>query len=610
MHSLRLRLLVSHSALVLLLGIVMSAAIASFAALGRGVDRVLEGNYKSISAAQQMQEAISMDLLAFGELLNHEPEQAMARFEKAARAFDIGKRSADSAVNEPNEPEILAKIDSLRQRHREEIRAAFSKDGAAAAFEVDKSELVPELEIALNELIKVNQDAMQRESDKVKAMVQIAAFRSAGIAGLALLAALALTIALSRSFLKPLKLLTERSQEIGAGNLDVRVDLNRSDEMGALASSFNEMAGRLQEARLKEQRQLERAQKLTDQALESLFDPVIVSDSKGQIIHLNQAAEDLFGPSPDEPRLPIIKHHGDKLIVEAIDRTLAGKGVSLNEDAALIPLRVGEEDRIYRIRVNRMVADDGHLLGTVTVLEDITRLKELDRMKTEFIGVASHELRTPVTSLLMSVQLLEEGAVGSLTDSQKQVVAMQRQDLMRLEGLMQELLDLSRIEAGQHPPRLEVCTVGDILNEPINNLQVMADAKQIALEIPKVPYLQVLADPSQIGRVLVNLVGNGIRHTPSGGRVKVTAVPNADQVIFSVEDTGDGIPRDYLDRIFDRFVQVPGATGGGAGLGLSIAQNIVKAHGGRIWAESEMGKGSTFKFTLPLASGASGEHSS
>lgn len=610
MHSLRLRLLVSHSALVLLLGIVMSAAIASFAALGRGVDGVLEGNYKSISAAQQMQEAISMDLLAFGELLNHEPDQATARFEKAARAFDIGKLAADSAVNEPKESEILARIDALYKRHREAIGAAFSKDGATAAFEADKAHVVPELEIALNELIKVNQDAMQRESDKVKAMVQNAAFRSAGIAGLALLVALALTIALSRSFLKPLKLLTERSQEIGAGNLDVRVELNRSDEMGALATSFNEMAGRLQDARLKEQRQLERAQKLTDQALESLFDPVIVSDSKGQIIHLNQAAEDLFGPSPDEPRLPIIKHHGDKLIVEAIDRTLAGKGASLNEDAALIPIRVGEEDRIYRLRVNRMVADDGHLLGTVTVLEDITRLKELDRMKTEFIGVASHELRTPVTSLLMSVQLLEEGAVGSLTESQKQVVTMQRQDLMRLEGLMQELLDLSRIEAGQHPPRLEVCTVSEILNEPINNLQAMADAKQITLEIPKVPYLQVLADPSQIGRVLVNLVGNGIRHTPLGGRVKVTAVPDADQVIFSVEDTGDGIPRDYLDRIFDRFVQVPGATGGGAGLGLSIAQNIVKAHGGRIWAESEMGRGSTFRFTLPLASGASGEHSS
>ena len=166
---------------------------------------------------------------------------------------------------------------------------------------------------------------------------------------------------------------------------------------------------------------------------------------------------------------------------------------------------------------------------------------------------------------------------------------------------MQELLDLTKMEAGIVHPNIARTAPENMIRSAANQVQVAADERGVGLRIKLDPNLQPIeVDGSQIERVLINLANNGIRHTPEGGSVVLQARQESDQVIFSVADTGEGIPDAYLSKIFGRFVQVPGATGGGAGLGLAIAQNIVKAHGGRIWAESKLGAGSTFSFTLPL----------
>ncbi|HLV79743.1 MAG TPA: ATP-binding protein, partial [Chthonomonadaceae bacterium] len=258
-----------------------------------------------------------------------------------------------------------------------------------------------------------------------------------------------------------------------------------------------------------------------------------------------------------------------------------------------------EAERTYRLRATPM-HDERVLLGAVAVLEDITHLRELDRLKTEFISVASHELRTPVTSLLLSVQLMQEGAAGALTPPQQEIVAAQREDLERLERMMRDLLDITRLEAGVMPPRFEIARPQELVAAAVEAVTAQAEAKGICLagdapaDLPP-----VRADRAQIQRVLVNLISNAVRHTPEGGRIAVSARAEGNMVAFRVQDTGAGIPKEYLSRIFERFVQVPGATRGGAGLGLSIARTIVGAHGGAISAESEPGQGSTFTFTLP-----------
>jgi signal transduction histidine kinase len=201
--------------------------------------------------------------------------------------------------------------------------------------------------------------------------------------------------------------------------------------------------------------------------------------------------------------------------------------------------------------------------------------------------------------MLLSVELLQEGAAGDLTPAQREIVEAQKQDVERLDHLMRELLDISRLEAGSAPPRFELVKPEDLLKSAFQSTKAQAAQKGISLEIAKVPDLQpVRADKSQIGRVLVNLITNAIRHTEPGGKVILRASASGDQVTFAVEDTGSGIPKEYQENIFERFVQVPGATGGGAGLGLSISRTIVQAHGGKMWVESEPAKGSTFSFTL------------
>ena len=215
--------------------------------------------------------------------------------------------------------------------------------------------------------------------------------------------------------------------------------------------------------------------------------------------------------------------------------------------------------------------------------------------------MASHELRTPVTSLLLANQLLEEGAAGELGPDQKEIVRAQGEDLKRLERMMRDLLDVTRLEAGVTPPRFEIVAPHELAQGALDAVAAQASSKNVVLTADIALCLPAIrADKAQISRVLVNLLNNAIRHTPSGGKVTVSATLDGESMLFRVEDTGVGIPQEYISRIFERFVQVPGATGGGAGLGLSIVQTIIKSHGGSITARSEPGTGSTFTFMLPL----------
>jgi len=599
-----MQLLVSHLLLVLLLGIVLSAAISSFVALGHSVDRVLEGNYESIVAAEEMRAALAGDEESLTYFFAGRKDEARYMSKAANADFGNGFDQARGSINNRAEDETVARIEVSYRTYRDTLERVFSSppDSARSIYLIELGPLQKQLELNLAELTRINQEAMFRESNHAKMLVSAAAVRSLTWTGVTLVVAIALTILLSRSLLRPLQSLTKKAAAIGAGDLSVRVQWKRADEFGALGETFNEMADKLVEARDKDQRRIQKAKKMVDQALESLYDPVIITDSKGHIVHLNKAAEGLFGPSPaNAPRIPIVDHVGDQRIVRAINKAVKQDAVSDSEDeATLIPLQVAGTNRTYRLRANPIKSDDGSTLGSVAVLEDITHLKEVDRLKSEFISVASHELRTPVGSLLMSVELLEEGALGELTPSQKEVVALQKQDLERLERLMHELLDITKLEAGTSPPRFQMIPVFDLAQGALQATRAAAEKKEIGLMMDVSKDLKpVRADRSQIERVLVNLISNAIRHTPAGGHVKVRAASEGNQVTFTVEDDGEGIPKEYLGQIFDRFVQVPGATSGGAGLGLAIAYNIVKAHGGNIWVESELGQGSAFHFTLP-----------
>lgn len=589
------------------MAIVMSSAIGRFFGLGRSIDQELQGTFSAILLGQKMKESLVKQEQAFTSLLSG-GSRARENYDQSWQTFV----DAQDALEADARNGLLRRAQAVHVEADDYHRLAvdlFAKAPSLPPTQVRamyRSEIAPaltKLNLDLESIQRFNQKAIQEANSRAKMRAERAALSSIWQLGIALILAILLAVRMIRVALTPLEEVADQAEAIGSGDLDHRISVRRNDEIGAVARSLNAMADSLSEMRAREVRRLKRAEQMSDAALEHLYDPVIVSDAQGRLVYLNHAAEGLFGPTPATPRAPIIEHIGDRRIVRAIHNAIQDR-ISAGEDpTTLIPLQVQGADRFYRLRASPMKDGQGQLLGSVTVLEDITHMRELDRMKTEFIGVASHELRTPVTSMLLGVQLLEEGAAGPLTPEQAEIVHAQRDDLHRLEGLMSELLDMTRLEAGSTPPRFELIPPRDLLSVAHHQSATTAEEKGIALGIDVDDDLPVVrADRSQIGRVLTNLISNAIRHTAPGGRVQLRAAKGQNQVTFSVEDTGSGIPKDYLEHIFDRFVQVPGATGGGAGLGLSISRTIVQAHGGDMWVESEIGHGATFHFTLPTES--------
>lgn len=616
MRNLRVQLLASHLTLVALMVVMMAGAVVNFMRLGRSIDHILKDNYKSVIAAQSMKESLERIDSANSFYIAGQAARARKQFEEYAPHFEAASETEANNITEAGEKDISDDIGGhLWPRYRDDTRRLLyghppmSDEAARWYFFSNLQPQFVHLKQRAQDVLDLNQQAIQSADQRAKSEAARASRLGITMTAAALVLALFFALRMIGASLTPLRSLARQAEEIGAGHLNQRIELHREDEIGNLAASFNHMAESLREARRKEEERLHRAERMSDEALESLYDPVVVTDGEGCVIHLNRAAEGLFGSAQRAAGRAVSQVIDDPRVARGVERAIRQERVSAEEgESAFVTLTAAETERTYRLRVTPMRDSDDTLLGAVAVLEDVTHLRQLDRLKTEFISVASHELRTPVTSLLLSVQLMEEGTVGALTVEQQEVVAAQRQDLERLQRMMGDLLDLTRLEAGVEPPRFEIIPPGELVEAAVKSVQPQAEGQHIALsyEVPlELP--PVRADRAQITRVLVNLLSNALRHTPESGSITVRARPAQGNVAFEVEDTGPGIPKEYLPRIFDRFVQVPGATRGGAGLGLSIANTIIRAHGGDIRAESEVGQGSVFTFTLPAVWRAEGK---
>ena len=568
-----------------------------------------------MQAAHEMSSALRAEETAFALLANGEVGEARASYTIASANFDSGFSVASQLAKTPAERRLLEKVAADSAQTRKEAAALFQDKPAEMRREAQllfQQKLRPELKDTRDlteSLLTAGRVAIVQDNDAAMANARAAFWRSVGITISATAAAIIIALTMVRRILTPLSQLTKHAESIAAGDLSPNTIKAHQDEVGALAASFNDMVLKVAEARQMDAKTIRRLERISETALESMYDPLIVTDVHKRIIRINKAAEAIFGPVPEMPRKPVDEHISDPRILKAIDRAVTADHTSAGEDeGSQVHLALNGERKTYRLRVTPMKGSHDQVVGSVTVLEDITHLKVVDQMKNEFIGVASHDLRSPVTSLILANHLLKEGVAGPLTPEQVEVIESQTVDLERLERLMRDLLDVTKLESGAAPPKLEPTPVLELAKHPVENLKIQAKKKgvELRLEVPAgLP--PVSADPLQIGRVLTNLIGNAIRHTHAGGTDLVRAEQGANVVTLSVEDTGEGIPEEYRKRIFDRFVQVPGVPQGGAGLGLSIARKIVQEHGGEMSVDSLIGKGSTFRFSLPIVDSAKAE---
>jgi signal transduction histidine kinase len=271
----------------------------------------------------------------------------------------------------------------------------------------------------------------------------------------------------------------------------------------------------------------------------------------------------------------------------------------------------GGEERYYRPEAIPILDNDKQLTGVILVLQDVTQLRQQEEIKRGVISTVSHQLKTPLTSIRMAIHLLLEEKVGPLTEKQVELLVAANEDSDRLHSILNNLLDISRIESGRAPIDFHAVSPHSMVSEVVESFRRAAQDQGVSLS-PEFPddLPKVWADVTRINHVFGNLLSNALKYTPPGGKITLSAKADEERVQFSVSDTGRGIPSKYLPRIFEQFFRVPDQRKeAGAGLGLAIVKEIVEAHGGTIGVESHEGKGTTFTFTLRRADRISKEES-
>jgi two-component system, NtrC family, sensor histidine kinase KinB len=399
--------------------------------------------------------------------------------------------------------------------------------------------------------------------------------------------------------LHPIKMLADDAKKIASGNLEHRVEWSSRDDFGVVAGEMNRIAVRLRDLRDSEAGRRQMEFQLSDAVLQSIFEPIIVTDAKGHILKLNQAAAEVLGEAAGDRMALTNTPGGDKILSAIRDAISMQKAVAAEGDAAMLPMRIGKQSRSYRLRTTPMRDSEGRLLGTVTTLEDVTTLQDTDRFKTQFISIASKKLRDPLLQLRRGLYALSQGFGGDLLPLQSELVTSASNESEKLNDLMSDLIEVAELDTGKRDLQLERLRPLPMLDEARNRYVDEAAGKQIRVDVKAFADLSVVrADRRAVRTILDNLLSNALRYTPANGEILLTAEEIKDYVQFTVRDSGRGIEADRLSTIFDRFNPFSES---GTGMGLALVRRLVESLGGQIAVESRLGHGTTFRFTLPVA---------
>lgn len=627
--TLRRKILLGFGIALCLVLLVLTWAVINLVRLGSASDSILRENYKSIIAAEVMINAIERQdsaalLLTLG--FTEEADSQFSAFE--VEFLESLARAADNITVE-GEAGIIARIDSVYQRYLQafdelsDLAGSSTTATAAGYYHETVLPLFTEIRNACESLRDLNQSTAYAASAHASGVARRAIWSTLVVGLAAVAVGLVFSLLMSTSLTRPLQALLGATARLADRDYSTQVPVASDDELGRLAAGFNQMAARLHaydEMNLKEVLLQKRR---IETVIENIEDGILVVDRDLRIVNLNGAAAGVFGV---ERQLALGRHFletaRDGRLFSLLRETVeSGAAPELEPDTAILSVGAGEERRYFTFAVSPVegvsggsVAGSGDtagsgpvasVTGAVLLLRDVTRLKELDRLKSEFVMTASHELRTPLAGLEMSVELLREKAGDRLTGQEQELLEAAHSDVLRLKALVSDLLDLSRIEAGRIQLEMGEVDLRDVVEQVSGIFQPQFAEKrarlrgELSADLPP-----VRADAEKVAWVLSNLISNALRYISEGGAVTLGAERSGNVLNVSVADDGAGIPYQYQSRIFDKFVQVAGdSRPGRTGLGLAISREIVRAHGGTIWVESVPGEGSRFTFTLPLARG-------
>jgi signal transduction histidine kinase len=432
--------------------------------------------------------------------------------------------------------------------------------------------------------------------------------------GLSIAASAIISAVMLLLVIAPLRHTARVARRIGQGDLHQRVEWRSKDDLGTIATELNRLAIRLRDLRETESGRRQMEFQLIDAVVRSIFEPVIVTDGKGQVLKLNQAAMELFGlvnaaEGAGVDRMVLASTPGGDKILDAIRAAVSMQRTTTATEgqAALLPMRIGQAERSYRLRTTPMRDSEGKLLGAVTLLEDVTEIAEVDRFKSRFLSVASQKLRDPIRRLRLSLYALTQSHAGELTPLQMELASSAAQEAEQLDDLILDLIEVAELETGRRQLRIEKVRPIDALRDAVVRSRDAAHQKNIDIELlafEDVAWVQ--ADRRALRTILDNLISNALRYTPEGGHIRLGATEQQERVQFFVHDNGRGIETERLPTIFGRFTGDPAS--GGSGLGLALVRRLVESQGGQVSVESRLGAGTTFRFTLPISVAEADRH--
>jgi PAS domain S-box-containing protein len=456
--------------------------------------------------------------------------------------------------------------------------------------------------------------------EEINNMIYRSIVTAAGILGICLV----IVFLLSSRISKPLVYLTESARKLSKGDFSVSSDIqSRSrDEVGVLSETFFKMSKDLRDSYRKleeysktlEEKVAERTAELKqalintaeardriDGIVKSVADGLLVTDIYNRVVLMNRPSEDLLGVRLSEViDRPIDFAIRDEMIRERVKTTLEKKRSGYEFDFEL-PASDPKHPRIMRARTSVMYDKEGRQTGIVTIIHDVTHEREVDRMKTEFISTAAHELRTPLTSIQGFSEIMLTRDDLSEQEKKRFLNYINRQSI-GLTNIVSDLLDIARIEAERGFALNKIpCNIGDILNQVVPYFQEHSQKHQFKVQFPETP-VELVVDKQKMEQVLKNLISNAVKYSPNGGLIRVSGSLMADCFAIAVEDQGIGMSPQQAEKMFDKFYRADASNTAieGTGLGMTIVKYIVEGHGGKIWVDSELGKGTTVRFTIPV----------
>ncbi|MFW6301521.1 MAG: ATP-binding protein [Bacillota bacterium] len=568
----------------------------------------MEENYRSIQSSENMIESIERQDSAILLMLSGQEDEGLNRFRNNEQEFLKWFSRAEDNITITGESEIISelketytdyliRVDEFRSLEGEDRQQFYNENYSESFFNTKEK---------IRELRGVNQEEMISAQQEADSRADRAMLSTVLISILGIITAIFSGFYLTNKILSPVDQLQSGIQRVASKNFKEKLPVNSSDEIGELTEEFNKMIDKLQEYENLNVRKLLAEKEKSEAIVNHISSPLLVTDSDNNLIIFNQESKRLFDLDEEDLNKHFLEAINNQ---ELFDCILDNNNYNENESGKpVLELEKGDATGYYKI-LNKKVyedknsADDNNLKFSVTLLEDITRLKEIDQLKSDFISTVSHEFRTPLTSITMALNMLIDEDVGSINTDQEELLQNSLDDCERLTNLVEDLLDLSKMESGKIELDIRPVNLKKLTQNTIEHFEEQAEEKSIKLYVDEMPEdLMVEIDPNKISWVISNLVSNALRYTEANDEIKISASQRGKSVYVEVFDTGMGIKKSDLNRIFEKFFRSDNNEAKtGSGLGLAIVKEIITAHNGRIWADSEKGSWTKFTFSIPLA---------